>query len=148
MGLRGSLPLLKDFCHQLYNIITMKTEKIYTQHEENKDWMNDLLFYRDEIAIMKNRLAEITNKNTSKEILAQVEHFQNQFILQADTIDNLKHEINLSNDAISLEIRQNDVAIERRRMEDHAVLREKIVYFRKIFSFLKTEFNTFLSKWM
>ncbi len=126
----------------------MKTEKIYTLHEENKDWMNDLLFYRDEIAIMKNRLGEITKKNTSKEILAQVEHFQNQFILQADTIDNLKHEINLNNDAISHEIQKNDVALERRRMEDHAVLREKVIYFRKIFSFLKTEFNVFLSKWM
>jgi hypothetical protein len=126
----------------------MKTEKIYTLHEENKDWMNDLFFYRDELAIMKNRLAEITKKNTSKEVLAQVEHFQNQFILQTDTIDNLKHEINVNNDAINREIKKNEVAIERRRMEDHAILREKIIYFRKIFNFLKTEFNTFLSKWM
>ncbi len=126
----------------------MKTEKIYTLHEENKDWMNDLLFFRDEIAIMKTRLEEIAKKNTSKEILAQVEHFQNQFIIQADSIDNLKHEINLSNDAINHEIRKNEVAIDRRSMEDHAVLREKVLYFRKNFGFLKTEFNTCLSKWM
>lgn len=126
----------------------MKTEKIYTLHEENKDWMNDLLFFRDEIAIMKTRLEEIAKKNTSKEILAQVEHFQNQFIIQADSIDNLKHEINLSNDAINHEIRKNEVAIDRRSMEDHAVLREKVLYFRKNFGFLKTEFNACLSKWM
>ncbi len=126
----------------------MKTEKIYTLHEENKDWMNDLLFYRDDIAIMRNRLAEIAQKNSSKEILAQVEHFQNQFIIQSDTLDTLKHEINLNNDAISREIQKNEVAIERRKMEDHAILREKVLYFKKHFADLKTEFNTFLSKWM
>ncbi|MES2131194.1 MAG: hypothetical protein V4506_02525 [Bacteroidota bacterium] len=126
----------------------METKKIYTLHEENAEWTSYLLFYRDEVKIMKKRLEEIAAKNTSKEILAQVEHFQNQFILQTDTMDHLKHEINLNNDAINHEIKKNDVALERRKMEDHAALREKIAYFRKIFSFLKTEFNVFLSKWM
>ena len=54
----------------------MKTEKIYTQHEENKTWSNNLSFYKDEVKIMENRLAEIISKNTSKEILVQAEHFQ------------------------------------------------------------------------
>ena len=62
----------------------MKTEKIYTQYNENKEWTSNLSFYKDEIKIMENRLVEITSKNTSKEILAQVEHFQNQLIIQKE----------------------------------------------------------------
>jgi len=78
----------------------MKTEKIYTRHEQNKEWMNSLLFYNDEMKVMNHRIEEIAAKNSSKEILAQVEHFQNQLIVQHDNVDGLKHDINLSNDAI------------------------------------------------
>ena len=61
----------------------MKTdEKIYTQHAEHTDWISKLKFYDDEICILKNRLSEIISKNTQKDILAEAEHFQNQFIIQ------------------------------------------------------------------
>jgi len=126
----------------------MKTEKIYTQHAENKEWMNSLLFYRDEIKIMTGRIEEIASKNTSKDVLAQVEHFQNQLIIQSNQIDILKHGINLVNDAIVREIKKNDVAIEHRSMKDHTTTREGMGSFERIFSSLKTELNVFLSKWM
>ena len=126
----------------------MKTEKVYTQHEENKTWMSNLLFYRDEIKVMENRLQEIASKNTSKEVLSQVEHFQNQFVIQKETIDTIKHEINLSNDLITLEANKNMTAIDHREIKDHSIVRDNMESFEKVFHSLKTEFNTFLSKWM
>jgi hypothetical protein len=126
----------------------METKKINILHEENKQWQNDLLFYKDELKIMKNRLAEIAAKNTSKDLLARVEHFQNQFIIQTSAIDNLAHEINLNNDAINREILKNEVAVDHRSMPDHVTIRENIAYFTHNMSALKMEFNTFLSKWM
>ena len=126
----------------------MKTEKVYTQHEENKQWVNNLLFYKDEVKIMNGRIAEIASKNTSKDVLVQVEHFQNQLLIQNNQIDNLKHSINVDNDAIDKEIKKNAVAIEHRSIEDHVTIRENMADFEKIFNSLKTELNTFLSKWM
>lgn len=126
----------------------MKTEKIYTQHEENKEWMNNLLFYTDEINIMKGRLAEVATKNTSKDVLAKVEHFQNQLIIKRETIDSIKHEINLSNVAITKEINKNDVAVDHRKMADHALVRDNMDSFEKIFKTLKVEFNEFVGKWL
>ncbi|MEO6303091.1 MAG: hypothetical protein ABIP51_07945 [Bacteroidia bacterium] len=126
----------------------MKTEKIYTQHEENKEWMNSLLFYQDEIKIMKGRIAEIASKNSAKEILAQVEHFQNQLIIQKNQIDTLKHVINLNNDTINNEIKKNDTAVDHRSINDHTVLRDGVLSFEKAFAALKAELNVFLSKWM
>ncbi len=126
----------------------MKTEKIYTQHEENKEWMSKVSFYKDEVEIMKNRLSEIVTKNTLKEVTMKVEHFQNQLIIQNAYLDTIKHGINLSNDAIDKEILKNEVAVDRRSLADHSDLREKIRAFDTIFTDLKKELNIFLSKWM
>ncbi|HWY11314.1 MAG TPA: hypothetical protein VN026_08315 [Bacteroidia bacterium] len=126
----------------------MKTEKISTQHEENKEWASNLSFYKDEIKILGHRLAEIASKNTSKEILAKVEHFQNQLIIQKDHIDRINHEINLSDDAINNDIKKNGTAVDHRNIKDHAVIRDNMKSFESIFISLKIEINTFLSKWM
>ncbi len=126
----------------------MKTEKIYTQHSENQEWANNVAFYRDEIKIMEGRLDEIASKNSSEEVMKQVEHFQNQFIIQKQHLDELKHNINLSNDSLEKEINKNSTAIEHRKTEDHTLAREEMQAFEKLFAPLKSEFNTFLSKWM
>ncbi|MEI8136022.1 MAG: thioredoxin domain-containing protein [Bacteroidota bacterium] len=121
----------------------MKTEKIYTQHEENKEWANNLSFYKDEIKILSHRLTEIASKNTSNEILAKVEHFQNQLIIQKNHIDRINHEINISNDAISTDIKRNGTAVDHRSIKDY-----NVKSFESIFISLKIELNTFLSRWM
>ena len=126
----------------------METEKIYTQHDENKEWTSNLLFFNDEIRIMEHRLEEIVSKNTSKEVLKQVEHFQNQLIIQKDQIIRINHEINLNNDTICAEIKKNNTAVDHRKIGYHNVIRDNVESFEKIFSSLKTELNAFLSKWM
>jgi hypothetical protein len=126
----------------------MKQEKIYTQHSENNEWMNNVAFYCDEIKIMENRLREVASKNTSKEVLKEVEHFQNQFIIQKERLGDLKHKINLSNVALSNTIKENPVALEHRKVKDHSAAREDMQLFEKHYAPLKNEFNAFLSKWM
>jgi len=126
----------------------MKTEKIYTEHAENETWMNNVAFYRDEISIMQGRLQELASKNTSRDVLKQVEHFQNQFIIQKQRLDELKHHINLSNDALSGEIAKTQTVLENCKVKDHAEARKDMHAFERLYAPLKKEFNTFLSKWM
>jgi hypothetical protein len=126
----------------------MKTEKIYTQHEENKEWANSLSFYKDDLKILTGRLEEVASKNTSKEVLALVEHFQNQLLIQKGQIDILNHSINIQNDTINTEIKKNSVAVDHRTMEDHSVLRENMKSFEMIFKSLRIELMDFLGKWM
>lgn len=78
----------------------MSTEKIYTQHQENQGWHQKMSFYKDEIKVLQNRLGEVVNKNTSKDMLAQAEHFQNKFIVFRNNVDELSHKINLSEDQL------------------------------------------------
>ena len=126
----------------------MKTQKIYTQHEENKEWASGLAFYKDEIKIMEKRLDEIVSKNTAKDILILVEHFQNQLIIQKDQIAQINHTLNLNNDAINCNINKNCVAVDHRSKEDHALIKEQVKSFVRIFHSLKFDYNTFLKKWM
>jgi hypothetical protein len=126
----------------------MKTEKVYTQNQENQEWTGNIQFFNDEIKIMENRLSEITSKNTSKDILSNVEHFQNQLFVQKDNLSTLKHQINLSKDMLVKEVNKNSTAIDHRKIVDHSALRDNMTSFDKNFKSLRQEFNQFLSKYM
>jgi hypothetical protein len=125
-----------------------ESEFIYKQHEENTEWLNKLKFYKDEIKIIQHRLEEIAGKNNNKEILALVEQFQNQLIIHRNTIDEIQHNVIISEDKLHQEIERNPVATDHRKTEYHLAEKEELQTFEKVFSELREHFNRFASKWM
>ncbi len=123
-------------------------KKIYEMHQEHTEWLNKLSFYQDELEIMKNRLAEIAQKYTSNDVLAQVEHFQNQFIVQDEQLDILKHNINEHEEYLQQRINENQVAADRQTSSDSPQIRESVASFERIFNGLRQEFNQFLTRTM
>jgi len=123
-------------------------EKIYTQHADHTEWMSKLKFYTDEISIMKGRLGEIASKNNQSDVLAQVEHFQNQLIVQKNNIDELAHTIKIDEGALEKEVNKNPVAVDHREMPSHSNEKEAMDAFEKNFNELRAEFKTFAAKWM
>ena len=125
-----------------------KVKTINELHEEHRTWLNKLLFYEDELIIMASRIAEVEKKNTSKDVLALVDHFQNQLVIQKEQIDILKHDI--KSHALFLEgaIIKNHDSIDDEKFSDHKKHRESILVFEKIFNDLRAELIQFLSKWM
>jgi len=117
-------------------------------HFELNLWLNEFKFYKDEIKIFNHRLEDIVSRNTHKEVMQQLEHFQNQYIRQAEVIDELRHEVKQHENILEKEVRDNPVAVDRRYFEDHTELREKADQFKKIYMELKVEFMRFLSEWM
>lgn len=127
----------------------MKTEeKIYTQHAEHTDWLSKMKFYADEILVLKNRLGEVASKNNDKAVLAKVEHFQNQLIIQKNNIDEMSHSIKMDEEALQKEIKENPTAVDHRKVAYHAKEKEAVDSFEKNFKELRTEFNLFAAKWM
>jgi hypothetical protein len=126
----------------------MEKEFIYDQHQKHQDWLSRLDFYKEEIQILKERLQEITSKNNSSEVLVDVEHFQNQFIVQRNNIDELAHSIKVHEAKIVKEIESNPVAVEHRKMEAHEEEEDFMTYFEKNFSELRETYNRFAAKWM
>jgi tRNA U34 5-carboxymethylaminomethyl modifying enzyme MnmG/GidA len=121
---------------------------IYHQHSENQDWLKRLDFYKEEIIILKERLDEVTTKNNASDFLKDVEHFQNQFIVQRNNIDELGHSIKMNEQRLVNEVNANPVAVDHRKVENHETEADFIGYFEKNFAEFRTEYNKFLSKWM
>jgi hypothetical protein len=126
----------------------MSTEFIYKLHEENTARTNKLLFYKDELVILQDRLEEIVRKNNQPEVLLLAERFQNQWKIQRNNIDELMHQVKENEQHLQAEINSNPVAVDHRKVEFNEKEREAVEAFEKVFNDLREEFNKFASKWM
>jgi len=121
-----------------------KKHKAYNLHVEHSQWLENLRFYSEELNFIKEKLAGNMTKKKSASFLKQVEHFQNQFIIQENEIAELKHLINEHERFIEKTIGY-DPAAERKSIGDHMTERDKMEVFEKLFKELKMDFNKFLS---
>lgn len=123
-------------------------QTIYQLHEEHKTWLNKLSFYKDELSIMINRISEVAKKNSSKEVLSLIEHFQNQVVIQKEQIDILRYDIKNHESFLETAAKNNPKAIDYEKFSDHQKHRTRIEVFEKSFNDLRAELIHFLSKWM
>jgi hypothetical protein len=126
----------------------MEKAKVYDQHEENKVFMEKLLFYKDEIKILQNRLDEVASKNNSSECLKDVERFQNQLIIQRNNLDEIKHKVGLDENRLFAEVNKNEIAIDHRSIEFHAIEKDEVETFEVVFKDLRNDMMLFFTKWM
>ena len=124
------------------------TKTIYELHEEHKTWLNKLLFYKDELFIMENRISEIAEKNTSTEVRTIIDYFYNQISIQKEEIDFINHDINSHEAFLEDALRKNRNSIQNDKFLDHKKHRESVTIFEKLFRELREELIEFLSKWM
>lgn len=125
-----------------------KTSLITDIHRTNREWLNLISFYQDELMIMEKRIAEVVSKNTSVEVLANAEHFQNQMIIQKNHLLDLQGEIVHLEDTITEEIKSNPIAADHRRHETPTDLHDRVTQFRVLFYELRKEFLEYLMKVM
>jgi len=117
-------------------------------HIQN-DWLRVLDFYKSEISILRKRLTEIAGKNTGHEVNKGVEHFENQFKLQDENIDFLKHDINSNVSDISRQVRESTAGyIDASLIKLYRRLQEKYVAEEKLINELRHDFYQFAMKWM
>jgi uncharacterized cupredoxin-like copper-binding protein len=111
------------------------------------DTMRSLIFYKEEINILQQRLDEIAGKNTSFEARQGIEHFQNQFVLQKNNIDELKHKVNLFYEKLSNDTHSHSGQINDVRIDEQNVLQEEFLILEKVIKDMRQEFNAFLKRW-
>ncbi|CAZ97996.1 hypothetical protein Q4603_03235 [Zobellia galactanivorans] len=128
----------------------MKTATIYNSdlHFEHQQWKSELAFWKDELKSFNNRLKELVNRWTDKEVLAQLEHFQNEFILHSGVIEDLQETIAEHEMNISKQRDNNHESMDVTMVKNHIQFREKMETQRQIYADLKKEFFRFLTKYM
>ena len=127
---------------------TTHQEKILAQHAENTLWLNTLNFYKDDLTVLKKRLEELVSKNNNKDFLKLAEHFQNQFIIQRNNIDEITHAVKANENNLIKKIEDNPIAVDHRKTEYHETEKEMVASFEKNFNELRKEFILFSAKWM
>ena len=127
----------------------MVKENISTMGNEHTAWLSSLDFYKQELIILKERLTEIAGKYTSKDIAADVEHYENQIKVQMENIDQLRHNINENLEKSAKEAIANKAGyIDTELLIVHT--RQKSVFdgVEKAINDLRNDFNLFATKWM
>jgi len=113
---------------------------------EHSSWLRGIEFYNDEIRIMKHRLEEVSVKNTGLEVKIDVEHYQNQFMLQETNLNHLKHDINNHFKHMENDVEVHAQHLANSTIAEHDAMRDKYMTLEKIINELRHEFNRFLSK--
>lgn len=121
-------------------------EQLLEMHSEHNEWQNKINFYRDEIKGLNKVLSDMVTKSSSPSVLVSVEHFQNQFILQNEVLDIMRHDFKQHENVIEAVQKGKVGNTESLLADNHDLYREKLDQFGKIFHDLRTEFKAFTTE--
>ena len=120
----------------------MEVSAQISEIEQINDWKVEVNSARDTVRSMQNRLEAIANHRNDEDSLAQIEHFQNQFIRQLEVSDEMFHDLKQCAKKISnngqLAVHHDD-----RPVDDCSTMEDRMQTFRKLYHELQNEFNTF-----
>lgn len=125
-------------------------KEINIKHVSNlhSDAIRGLEFYEQELVILQKRLEEIAKGNTGHEVSVEIEHFQNQLLIQNNNIDELKHKIRENLKNIEHQVQHSSGFVDQDYMNINADLYDQYLTLEKIINEIRQEFNRFASKWM
>ena len=124
-------------------MVNKNTAKLDQYRYECSTWLRLLEFFKQENAFLKTRLSEVVDRNTDREFLALAEHFQNQFIIKDEFMDELRHDVNEIERGVkdtNSYIKNTDSKLDARQNK----LRNEMEYLEKNFTQLKNDFNKYL----
>jgi hypothetical protein len=117
--------------------------------EELQSWKHELSSFKQQIRHFEHQLEAMSAKKLPKDLLAQVEHFQNSFICQKEVIDKLRHDLPDSRHKVEHIFKNiHFVKTEQKGSDAHDVLRERMDTFRKLYGEVSNDFNSFEAEWI
>lgn len=134
----------------LKNKKNKQMKEINIKHIANlhTDALRALDFYKQDIQILKKRLEEIAADNTGHEVAEKVEYFQNQFLIQSNNIDELKHNLNQNLNKIEEQVKSSAGFLDQSAADQNAEIYDQYLSLEKIVNDVRHQFNSFASRWM
>jgi uncharacterized coiled-coil DUF342 family protein len=119
--------------------ITTPTEEL---HQQLNSWKEEVNEVRAEVKMMRERLEQITLSNASREVMTQVEHFENRLLRQREVADEMHHDIKQCAKKIS----DTPVTVihDDRPVDDFDTIQHRMEIFQKLYVALKEDFNHFM----
>jgi hypothetical protein len=110
---------------------------------ECAEWRQILRNYKDEFSTAKHYLEEICRKSLSKNQLQEIEHFDNQFLIQLINIHDLKQSIKNHERKINQESSTSEVS--EPTYSYHESLLDQFLSLENTLQELRNEFKNFIS---
>ena len=128
----------------------MKNELIYNVdlHFEHENWQRELNFWEDELKSFHIRLEELVMRWTDQDVLAEIEKFQNQFMIQEKEFDAIKDQIAMHEKNMAAHYEKNEDVLNKMFVNQHLALREVLETERNLYHNLKKDFFRFMTKYM
>ncbi|UOE49806.1 hypothetical protein MTO98_01810 [Mucilaginibacter sp. SMC90] len=114
----------------------------------NNDCLRGLAFYKEELHILQERLQEIAGDNTAQEIQEKVEHFQNQFLIHGNYLEELRQTIQANDQDIAAELVLTGTRVPENIATAHSRIHERYLNEERMFNELRHEFNRFAASWI
>jgi hypothetical protein len=124
----------------------MMKATLHYLHHQDSDWLRELDFYKTEIAILTTRLEEVIKNNTSGEIAAQVEHFQNKFLVLREQVDILHHDVGVREKGVTEIAETRPEHIDERFTTLRDTMLSRMKDLASGFADTRYELNSFLAK--
>ena len=128
----------------------MKNELIYNVdlHFEHENWQRELNFWEDELKSFHLRLEELVMRWTDQGVLAEIEKFQNQFMIQEEEFDSIENQITMHEKNMAGHYEKNEDVLNKMFVDQHLTLREVMETERDLYNSLKKDFFRFMTKYM
>jgi hypothetical protein len=123
----------------------MPAIKLKELQYETDSWKRRLTFMKEENILFKNKISEILSDGFNRNLLEDVEEFQNRFIKTDEVIWLLRNDITEIDKLLPREILEDgkivkEIELKFKRFPDHLMVAQRQ------FDTLKKEFNLFLDK--
>jgi len=119
-----------------------QTEKLADLHKEHADWQNSIENLKEDISNLNEKLGSIVSRFAPRDVPSKVEHFQNQFILQKELLDIMRHDFKQYENKIEEE-QNSGTSASTELMEIRHAYRARLKEYSRILDELKEEFAAF-----
>ncbi|MCC6384256.1 MAG: hypothetical protein IT241_03770 [Bacteroidia bacterium] len=114
-------------------------------HAEHASWQTEIKNLKAELSKCNDQLDELIMSKPAPELLVLIEHFQNQFTVQRNELDIMRHDFKQH---------ENDIEAHQRGESSQAMLLDKnhkkgverLNEYKRLFGELKSNFDDFLQK--
>jgi hypothetical protein len=117
-------------------------------HKEYLDWLSKFKFYEEEMNHLKDRVADILNKNSAAEIAALGEQLLNRVDVQRNNLQKIKDHLRHEEQKFAALVAEKPLQYEHILTEEEKASREDILHFEKQYPNLKEEVHHFLGKYL
>lgn len=123
-----------------------KDVQLAQEHQENVELASKMEFYKDEIRILKNRMAEIAKDLEKEKDLKELERLQNQLDIQENNANNISHSIRNNEKYIDKLLSKKAEDVPKTRAEQHRKEKDLVAAFEKNFHEVRSSIKSLSAK--